>query len=217
MCMSEGLKREETRQSVSLPEQNDAVIDEIDEDDAEELLTKTQPDDDLEDALQDDEDEERGIDNFSDVAALASDATTKVGDVAKNAAGQMTQTAKSAYSRTAEAAKRARNAAMTAGAQAAVKAEQNQIRAAAENDEAEVPVSSKELISQAWLEYFTSHKSTVLYGAAGFIAGLCILCFGFWPVLLVLLCTYAGMLYGRYRDGDAKIVNFLKEHFDDED
>ena len=106
---------------------------------------------------------------------------------------------------------------MTAGAQAAVKAEQNQIKTAAENDEMETAESSRELISQAWSEYFASHKATVLYGLVGFIAGLCILWIGFWPVLLVLLCTYAGMSYGRYRDGDVRVVNFLKTHFGEED
>lgn len=215
--MSEDLKQEETKQTASLSEQDEVLIEEVAENDAQETADDSELVTSEGDSAQSDEDEQGGIDNFGDVAALASDATAKVGDVAKSAADQMTQTAKSAYTRTAEAAKRARDVAMTAGAQAAVKAEQNQIRMTAENEDAETPESSKELIAQAWLEYLTNHKSTVLYGAVGFIAGLCILCFGFWPVLLVLACTYAGMLYGRYRDGDAKVVDFLKEHFDDED
>ncbi len=193
------------------------------------------------------EERQGGIDNFGDVATLASDATSKAAESAKNVAGQaaetaknaagqaaetaknaagqaaetaknaasqVSQTAKNAYSRTTEAAKRA---ARTAGSQAAVKAEQNQERAAAAEDDLETSKTAREIVSQAWVDYFVSHKATVLYGVLGLFVGLCILRFGFWPVLLVVVTSYVGITYGRYRDGDAKVVDFLIDHFGDED
>ena len=133
---------------------------------------------------------------------------------AKSAADTVSQTAKSAYSRTTEVAKRA---VRSAGTQAAVQAELNQERAVAAEGAQEVPKSAWEIISQAWVEYLSSHKATVLYGIVGLLVGLCILWFGFWPVLLVVATSYAGITYGRYRDGDAKVVSFLLEHFGEED
>ena len=168
---------------------------------------------------------EGGIDNFGDVAALASEAGAKAAETAKSAAGTVSQTAKSAadtvsqtaksaYSRTTEVAKRA---VRSAGTQAAVQAELNQERAVAAEGTQEAPKSAWEIISQAWVEYLSSHKATVLYGIVGLLVGLCILWFGFWPVLLVVATSYAGITYGRYRDGDAKVVSFLLEHFGEED
>ena len=157
---------------------------------------------------------EGGIDNFGDVAALASEAGAKAAETAKSAADTVSQTAKSAYSRTTEVAKRA---VRSAGTQAAVQAELNQERAVAAEGAQEAPKSAWEIISQAWVEYLSSHKATVLYGIVGLLVGLCILWFGFWPVLLVVATSYAGITYGRYRDGDAKVVSFLLEHFGEED
>ncbi len=157
------------------------------------------------------------IDNFEDMAAIASDATSKAADTAKNAAEQVSQTARQAYSRTAEAAKRAKEAAMTAGAQAAEKAEQNQARAEDELASEEAPDSSKQFIAQEWRNFLFNHKRTVMYGLTGLVVGILILIIGFWPVLLVVATTYIGILYGRYRDGDARVTSFLAEHFLDED
>lgn len=183
-------------------------------------------------------DSEGAVDNFGDVAAKMSDATSKVAEsaknaaeqasvatkaaaaqmtqVTKNAAGQVSQATKSAADQMSQTAKKAKGAAMLAGAQAAVKAEQNLANKEQTADKA-VPESFRKIVSQAWAEYLATHTASVLYTIAGAIVGLCILWFGFWPVLLVLATTYGGLTYGRYRDGDVRVVSFLKRYFDDDE
>ena len=169
---------------------------------------------------------EGAVDNFGDVAAKVSDATSKVAESAKSAAEQasaatkaaavqVSQVTKSAADQMSQAARKAKDAAMSAGAQAAVKAEQNLANKEQAAGNA-VPESSRKIVSQAWAEYLATHTASVLYAVVGAIVGLCILRFGFWPVLLVLATTYGGLTYGRYRDGDVRVASFLKHYFDDE-
>lgn len=169
---------------------------------------------------------EGAVDSFGDVAAKVSDATSKVAESAKSAAEQasaatkaaavqVSHATKSAADQVSQAAKKAKDAAMSAGAQAAVKAEQNLANKEQAAGKA-VPETSRKIVSQAWAEYLATHTASVLYAVVGAIVGLCILRFGFWPVALVLVTTYGGLTYGRYRDGDARVVNLLKHYFDDE-
>lgn len=161
------------------------------------------------------------IDNLGDVAALVTDATSKAADSAKIAAGQVGQNARQAASLTAEAAKRVRDAAvdaaMSAGAQAAERAGQNQARAESEFVEEVAIDSSREFLLQEWREFLVNHKCTALYGIVGLVIGILILVVGFWPVLLVVVTTYLGIAYGRYRDGDPRMTKFLARHFLDDD
>ena len=157
---------------------------------------------------------------IDDLAEIAQDAM----DAAEKAADQMGKTAKSAYSRTSKAAKSAAEsavkAARNAGAQAAANAEENQARfeaeAAKEPDNKPVRDWHK-VLADLWSKYLESHSAVLIYGLVGFLSGVGILKFGFWPVALVLACTYIGVLYGRYRDGDPRLVDFLKRQFEDDD
>lgn len=154
------------------------------------------------------------IDSFDDIVQVASDAAEKAAD-------QMSQTAKSAYSYTTKAAKSAGEFAKKAAAQAAESAERNQVRTDATQAfhglDTEPVKHWKDVAGTAWSRYLTNHVLTFLYGFVGLLAGLCILIFGFWKVALVLACTWIGIMYGRYREGDPKFVDFLKRHFEDDD
>ena len=154
------------------------------------------------------------IDSFDDIVQVASDAAEKAAD-------QMSQTAKSAYSYTTKAAKSAGEFAKKAAAQAAESAERNQVRTDATQAfhglDTEPVKHWKDVAGTAWSRYLTNHVLTFLYGFVGLLAGLCILIFGFWKVALVLACTWIGIMYGRYREGDPKFVDFLKRHLEDDD
>lgn len=50
----------------------------------------------------------------------------------------------------------------------------------------------------------------MLYGAIGFIAAALVLTIGLWPTILLALFAAAGVIVGRYRDGDQKTQKALR-------
>lgn len=75
------------------------------------------------------------------------------------------------------------------------------------------PVKTWDSVKHSWLTYYTTHRNGVVYGISGGIIGVCILLFGFWPVLLIVGTSGVGLAYGQYRDGDPRIVSFFQRHF----
>lgn len=59
-------------------------------------------------------------------------------------------------------------------------------------------------MKQAFAPYVERHSHTVLYGIVGFVTAALILIVGFWPTVLLALFAAIGVVIGRYRDGDAK-------------
>lgn len=68
-------------------------------------------------------------------------------------------------------------------------------------------------LKSAWLSYYPKHRNAVIYGLLGFIVAILILTVGFWPILLVVLLTAAGVIYGRYQDGNPKVCAFFDHLF----
>lgn len=68
-------------------------------------------------------------------------------------------------------------------------------------------------MKRAFSPYVENHSHAVLYGILGFIAAALILIVGFWPTVLLAVFAAVGVFIGRYRDGDRKtreqLRNFL--------
>lgn len=68
-------------------------------------------------------------------------------------------------------------------------------------------------MKRAFSSYVENHSHAVLYGILGFIAAALILIVGFWPTVLLAVFAAVGVFIGRYRDGDRKtreqMRNFL--------
>lgn len=68
-------------------------------------------------------------------------------------------------------------------------------------------------MKRAFSPYVENHSHAVLYGILGFIAAALILIVGFWPTVLLAVFAAVGVFIGRYRDGDRKtreqMRNFL--------
>ena len=75
------------------------------------------------------------------------------------------------------------------------------------------PQKAWDSAKSSWITYYGTHRNAVVYGSSGGIVGVCILLFGFWPVLLIVVSSGIGIAYGQYRDGDPRIVSFFQRHF----
>ncbi|MEQ3362045.1 DUF2273 domain-containing protein [Raoultibacter massiliensis] len=56
----------------------------------------------------------------------------------------------------------------------------------------------------AWFSYYRTHRNQVVCAAVGLLVAAGFLIIGFWPTLLLAVFASAGVLYGRYKDGDRK-------------
>lgn len=65
-------------------------------------------------------------------------------------------------------------------------------------------------MKQAATSYAQRHSHAMLYGAIGFIAATLVLTIGLWPTILLALFAAAGVIVGRYRDGDQKTQKALR-------
>lgn len=62
--------------------------------------------------------------------------------------------------------------------------------------------------------YVEHHSHAVLYGILGFIAAALILIIGFWPTLLLAIFAAIGTAIGKYRDGDRKTREQMRNFLD---
>lgn len=60
-------------------------------------------------------------------------------------------------------------------------------------------------------ETFPGHGNAALFAIVGLIAGLMLLAFGFWRMLLICAFITAGVAFGQYLDGDPKIIKLLRD------
>lgn len=69
-------------------------------------------------------------------------------------------------------------------------------------------------MKKAFSPYVEHHSHAVLYGILGFIAAALILIVGFWPTVLLALFAAIGVVIGKYRDGDRKTREQMKNVLD---
>lgn len=62
--------------------------------------------------------------------------------------------------------------------------------------------------------YVEHHSHAVLYGILGFIAAALILIIGFWPTVLLAVFAAIGVIIGKYRDGDRKTREQMRQILD---
>lgn len=69
-------------------------------------------------------------------------------------------------------------------------------------------------MKKAFSPYVEHHSHAVLYGVLGFIAAALILIVGFWPTMLLAVFAAIGVIIGKYRDGDRKTREQMKNILD---
>ena len=69
-------------------------------------------------------------------------------------------------------------------------------------------------MKKAFSPYVENHSHAVLYGIIGFVAAALILIVGFWPTVLLALFAAVGVFIGRYRDGDRKTREQMRNVLD---
>lgn len=152
----------------------------------------------------------------------AKTAAAKTAGAAKLAASKTAEAAKIAKERIAEAKKAADEVEMPPEEPEVMKVFETASNTAPKEaadvtKPADQPASDAEIfernLKSAWLAYYPKHRNAIIYGGLGFIVAILILTAGFWPVLLVVLLTVAGTLYGRYQDGNVKVQAFFNHLF----
>lgn len=63
---------------------------------------------------------------------------------------------------------------------------------------------------RAWFSYYRAHRNQVVCASVGLAVAAGFLLIGFWPTLLLAVFITAGVLYGRYRDGDRRMTAAVK-------
>ena len=69
-------------------------------------------------------------------------------------------------------------------------------------------------MKKAFSPYVENLSHAVLYGIIGFVAAALILLVGFWPTVLLALFAAIGVIIGKYRDGDRKTREQMKNVLD---
>ena len=69
-------------------------------------------------------------------------------------------------------------------------------------------------VKRAMSPYVERHSHAVLYGVIGFIAAALILIIGFWPTVLLAVFAAIGTVIGKYRDGDRKTREQMRNFLD---
>lgn len=67
---------------------------------------------------------------------------------------------------------------------------------------------------RAWFSYYRTHRNQVVCAAVGLVVAAGFLTIGFWPTLLLAVFISAGVLYGRYKDGDRKTAATVRSIID---
>lgn len=60
-------------------------------------------------------------------------------------------------------------------------------------------------------EIYEKEPNTVKFGALGLVLSICFINLGFWPVILIILLTGAGFVYGQYKDKKLWVYKLLKK------
>lgn len=69
-------------------------------------------------------------------------------------------------------------------------------------------------IERAWITYYRDHRNQVVCATIGLLVAAGFLIIGFWPTLLLAVFISIGVLYGRYKDGDRKMMVTVKNVID---
>ena len=69
-------------------------------------------------------------------------------------------------------------------------------------------------LKKVWFEFYPSHRNQVIYGTIGLLIAMGFLIAGFWPTLLLAVFIFVGVLYGRYRDGDRRVMVLIRRIID---
>ena len=69
-------------------------------------------------------------------------------------------------------------------------------------------------VKRAMSPYVEHHSHAVLYGVLGFVAAALILIIGFWPTVLLAVFAAIGTVIGKYRDGDRKTRQQMRQFLD---
>ena len=75
------------------------------------------------------------------------------------------------------------------------------------------PTHEKEFFpnaKRAWFTYYRAHRNQVVCASIGLLVAAGFLIIGFWPTLLLAVFISAGVLYGRYKDGDRRMTATVK-------
>lgn len=67
---------------------------------------------------------------------------------------------------------------------------------------------------RAWFSYYRAHRNQVVCASVGLLLAAGFLTIGFWPTLLLAVFISAGVLYGRYKDGDRRTAATVKSIID---
>lgn len=67
---------------------------------------------------------------------------------------------------------------------------------------------------RAWFSYYRAHRNQVVCASVGLLLAAGFLIIGFWPTLLLAVFISAGVLYGRYKDGDRRTAATVKSIID---
>lgn len=67
---------------------------------------------------------------------------------------------------------------------------------------------------RAWFKYYNKHRNQVVFATVGLLLGAGLLIIGFWPTLLLAVLITIGVLYGRYKDGDPRMMITVKNVID---
>ena len=76
---------------------------------------------------------------------------------------------------------------------------------------ADTPSGVYASMKRAFSPYVENHSHAVLYGIIGFVAAALILIVGFWPTVLLAVFAAIGVVIGKYRDGDRKTRQQMKQ------
>ncbi len=69
-------------------------------------------------------------------------------------------------------------------------------------------------VKRAMSPYVEHHSHAVLYGVLGFVAAALILIIGFWPTVLLAVFAAIGTVIGKYRDGNRKTRQQMRQFLD---
>ena len=73
-------------------------------------------------------------------------------------------------------------------------------------------IESKSEKAESFLrEIYEKEPNTVKFGALGLLLSICFINLGFWPVVLIILLTGIGFVYGQYKDKKLWVYKLLKK------
>ena len=106
-----------------------------------------------------------------------------------------------------DASAQAENAQNVSGGQSKAAAESSGQTAQADSSERDELFPNAK---RAWFNYYNEHRNQVVFAGIGLAVAAGFLIIGFWPTLLLAVFITAGVLYGRYKDGDRRMAATVK-------